>query len=66
MNYKLNKTFTNTKNKKMRTKPKTELPALNPKAIKVQLDYKTVITIPRMEALKAWLYRFPDAKVLAS
>lgn len=50
----------------MRTKPKTVLPVLNPKSIKVQLDYKTIITIPRMEALKAWLLRFPDAKVLAS
>lgn len=50
----------------MKNKTKTILPALNPKSIKVQLDYKTVITIPRMEALKAWLYRFPEAKVLAS
>ena len=50
----------------MRTKHKTILPAINPKAIKVQLDHKTVITIPRMEALKAWLFRFPEAKILAS
>lgn len=50
----------------MRTKPKTTMPAPNPKSIKVQLDYKTVITISRIEALKAWLYRFPDAKVLVS
>lgn len=50
----------------MKTKSKIILPAVNPKSIKVQLDYKTVITLPRMEALKAWLYRFPDAKVLTT
>lgn len=50
----------------MRTKTKRILPSINPKSIKVQLDYKTVITIPRMEALKAWLHRFPDAKILAN
>jgi len=50
----------------MKTKTKIILPAVNSKSIKVQLDYKTVITLPRMEALKAWLYRFPDAKVLTS
>lgn len=50
----------------MRTKTKRILPALNPKSIKVQLDHKTIITIPRMEALKIWLCRFPQAKVLSS
>ncbi len=47
-------------------KHKIVVPALNPKSIKVQLDHKTIITISRMEALKAWLYRFPEAKVLAA
>ncbi len=47
-------------------KNKIMLPALNPNSIKVQLDYKTVITIPRIEALNAWLFRFPDAKVLVA
>jgi len=47
-------------------KNKIIMPTLNPKSIKVQLDHKTVITITRMEALKTWLYRFPDAKVLVT
>ncbi|CAN5408215.1 hypothetical protein BH10BAC1_BH10BAC1_04330 [soil metagenome] len=36
------------------------------KLIKVQLDYKTVITISNMEKLKSWLFRYPEAKVIAS
>ncbi len=34
------------------------------KLIKVQLDYKTVITISNIEKLKNWLKRFPLAKVI--
>lgn len=36
------------------------------KLIKVRLDYKTIITLSRMSALKAWLIRYPDAKVVTS
>lgn len=36
------------------------------KIIKVQLDYKTVITLYSIEKLKSWLYRFPKAKVITS
>lgn len=36
------------------------------KMIKVQLDYKTVITISHIEKLKSWLNRFPGAKVIAA
>ena len=36
------------------------------KLIKVQLDYKTVITISNIEKLKAWLFRYPGAKVIAA
>ena len=32
--------------------------------IKVQLDYRTVITISSIEKLKAWLVRYPEAKVI--
>lgn len=34
--------------------------------IKVQLDYRTVITISNIEKLKAWLTRYPDAKVITN
>ena len=50
----------------MRNRFKTIIPAANPNAIKVQLDHKTVITISRKESLKAWLNRFPEAKILSS
>ena len=36
------------------------------KPIKVRLDYRTIITLSRMSALKAWLIRYPDAQVLPS
>ena len=36
------------------------------KSIKVQLDHRTVITISNIEKLKAWLYRFPEAKVITT
>ncbi len=35
------------------------------KKIKVQLDYKTVITLYNIEKLKSWLYRYPQAKVIS-
>ena len=36
------------------------------KLIKVQLDYRTVITISDIEKLKAWLFRYPEAKVIVA
>lgn len=36
------------------------------KLIKVQLDYKTVITLSNIEKLKAWRYRFPGAKIITT
>ena len=36
------------------------------KLIKVQLDHKTVITISKIEKLKVWRYRFPDAKIITA
>jgi hypothetical protein len=37
-----------------------------PKArIRVQLDARTVITLPHMSALKLWKDRFPNAKVIS-
>jgi hypothetical protein len=47
------------------TKPKRKISKTPQKRIKVQLDYKTIITINRMESLKLWLERYPEAKVLA-
>ncbi|MGE0635037.1 MAG: hypothetical protein AB7P01_01245 [Bacteroidia bacterium] len=47
------------------TKPKRKISKTPQKRIKVQLDYKTIITINRMESLKLWLERYPQAKVLA-
>ena len=34
------------------------------KLIKVQLDYRTVISISNIEKLKIWLERYPEAKVI--
>jgi hypothetical protein len=48
----------------MRSKIKKIIPAINPHAVKVRLDHKTIITISRIESLKTWLDRFPEAKVL--
>ena len=37
-----------------------------PKAkIRVQLDSRTVITLPHMSSLKLWKERYPDAKVIS-
>ncbi|HLG35059.1 MAG TPA: hypothetical protein VI757_09280 [Bacteroidia bacterium] len=37
-----------------------------PKAkIRVQLDARTVITLPHMSSLKLWKDRYPDAKILS-
>jgi len=47
------------------TKPKRKISKTPQKRIKVQLDYKTIITINRIESLKAWIDRYPQAKVLA-
>lgn len=33
--------------------------------IRVQLDARTIITIPRMSALKIWKVRYPGAKVVS-
>ncbi len=36
------------------------------KLIKVQLDYKTFITLTKMSLLEVWLRRYPEAKVVTS
>lgn len=36
------------------------------KLIKVQLDYRTVISISNIEKLKVWLIRYPEAKVITT
>lgn len=32
---------------------------------KVQIDYKTIITVRTMEALKSWQQKYPLAKLVA-
>ena len=34
--------------------------------IRVQLDSRTIITIPDMEALKLWTPKYPAAKVIST
>ncbi len=34
--------------------------------IRVQLDARTIITIPDMEALKLWTVKYPAAKVIST
>lgn len=31
---------------------------------KVQIDYKTLITVRTMEAVKSWIQRYPEAKLV--
>ena len=52
--------------KKMKNKIKEIIKASQQKLIRVQLDYKTFMTISRPESLKAWLQRYPDAKIMSS
>lgn len=47
----------------MRTK-KEEVVDTRPR-YKVQIDYRTVITVRTMEALKSWQQRYPEAKLVA-
>jgi hypothetical protein len=39
--------------------------ATDHKVIKVQLDYKTFITLSRLSSLAVWRHRYPDAHVIA-
>jgi hypothetical protein len=32
--------------------------------IKIQLDQRTTITVRTMDALKAWMERYPEAKLI--
>ena len=32
---------------------------------KVQIDYRTIITVRTMEALKSWQQKYPEAKLVA-
>lgn len=36
------------------------------KPIKVQLDYRTIITLSKLSLLDAWLIRYPNAKVMSA
>jgi hypothetical protein len=48
----------------MKTKIKSILIASKRKLINVQLDYRTFITVSSLSALKMWLVRYPEAKVI--
>ncbi len=45
-------------------KSKVKLPEDTSPRIKVQLDYRTVITVKTTQALDMWLTKYPEAKVL--
>lgn len=45
-------------------KLKNRAPEDNSPRIKVQLDYRTVITVKTTQALDMWLTKYPEAKVL--
>ena len=32
--------------------------------IKIQIDYRTIITVRSMDAFKAWKERYPEAKLV--
>ena len=50
----------------MKNKIKEIIKTSKHKLIKVQLDYKTFITLPRMASLAVWLKKYPEAKVMSS
>jgi len=57
----------NTTNKTKKTtimKTKKEIVDERPR-FKVKIDYKTVITVRTMDAVKAWQQRYPEAKLVA-
>jgi hypothetical protein len=45
-------------------KSKLKSPEDTAPRIKVQLDYRTVITVKTRHAVDMWLSKYPDAKVL--
>jgi len=51
------------KTTKMRT-TKKEVVDTRPR-YKVQIDYRTIITVRTMEALKSWQQKYPEAKLVA-
>lgn len=50
----------------MKTKIKEIITTSTQKLIKVRLDYKTLIYLSNIEALKTWLVKYPNAIVLPS
>ncbi len=45
-------------------KTKKEIEDTRPR-YKVQIDYKTIITVRTMDALKFWQLKYPEAKLVA-
>ncbi len=50
----------------MKKEPKATQKASTEKLIKVQLDYRTIITLKTKNALNFWLNKYPEAKVLTN
>ena len=49
------------KNKTMRTK---KIKIDNRPIFKVRIDYRTVITVRSLDAIKMWQEKYPEAKIL--
>lgn len=50
--------------KARKKKNKLKVPTESSLLIRVQLDYRTVITITKLKAFAAWKLKFPDAKII--
>lgn len=50
----------------MKNKIKKIIRTSENKLIKVQLDYRTIITLTKLSSLDAWLIRYPNAKVMTT
>lgn len=55
--------FNNNALKQMTMKTKKIVEDNRPR-FKVQVDYKTIITVRTMEAVKSWIQRYPAAKLV--
>jgi hypothetical protein len=53
------------KKKVMKKKEKAPGKVIAADSIKVQLDYRTIIFLKSKNALKFWLNRYPNARIIA-
>ena len=45
-------------------KSKTKIPTESKLLIRVQLDFRTVITITKIKTFASWKEKYPDAKII--